>query len=68
MTNFPKILKDLREEKGISQKELGEEINVDIMTISRWERDLRVPNINYLVLLAKFFNVTTDYLVGMKDE
>ena len=67
MKIFAERLKELRIERGLSLKQLAKEINVTDIAISRWERELRLPNIENLTNLAKFFSVTTDYLVGLED-
>lgn len=67
MKVFAERLKELRTERGLSLKQLAKEINVTDIAISRWERQLRLPNIENLTNLAKFFGVSTDYLVGLED-
>ena len=67
MTKFSERLKELREEKNLTQEELGKAINTNIITISRWERGVRTPNINSLETLANFFKVTAGYLIGLED-
>lgn len=67
MKVFAERLKELRLERGLSLKQLAKEIKVTDIAISRWERQLRLPNIENLTNLAKFFGVTTDYLVGLED-
>ena len=57
-------LKKLRELKGISQRELGRQINVAGTMISRYEREEAEPNIETLIKLADFFNVSLDILIG----
>lgn len=64
---FCKRLKSLRLEKGLSTTALAKEIKVSDASISRWENGLRVPNIDELFALAKFFNVSADYLIGLED-
>ena len=59
---FAYRLKDLRMEKGLTLKQLSEHIGVSFNTISRWEREERVPNIENIVALAEFFEVSADYL------
>ncbi len=58
------ILKELRLEKGISQRKLGEILGVVNQTISFWETGSREPDLDTLVKISKYFNVTIDYLVG----
>ena len=64
---FPQRLKELREEKGLSIKTLAKELGVSDIAIGRWEKGLRTPNIDSLILVANYFNVSADYLLGLKD-
>ena len=64
---FAGILKNLRMEKGIGQVELAKQIGVSKGIISLWENGLREPNMFSLIMLAKFFGVSIDYLVGLED-
>ena len=64
---FAERLKELREENNLTITELGREIGVSAMAISRWEREIRIPNIESLFLLAEFFKVSADYLCGLED-
>jgi len=57
-------LKELRAEKGLTQKELAKMLSVSIYTIGRWERSLSIPNLNYIFKIAKVFGVTVPYLLG----
>ena len=61
-------LRELREEKGISQKELGKLFNVAQNTISNWENGTREPDTKTLVKLAELFECSVDYLVGRTDD
>lgn len=61
-------LRELREEKGISQKELGKLFNVAQNTISNWENGTREPDTKTLMKLAEFFECSVDYLVGRTDD
>jgi transcriptional regulator with XRE-family HTH domain len=56
-------LAGLRKEKGLSQDELGEKIERDGRQISRWENDKITPTIEILEKIARFFNISLDYLV-----
>lgn len=64
---FKENLKMLRQEKGIGQVFLAKQINVSKGIISLWENGLREPNMTSLIALAKYFNVSIDYLVGLED-
>ena len=63
---FCDILKELRAERGIGQVELAKALSVSKGVISLWENGLREPGMNSLIVLAKFFDVTIDYLVGIE--
>lgn len=52
----------------MNQTELGEALGLSQNTISAIESGLRTTTIEKLILLAKFFNVSADYLLGLKDE
>lgn len=67
METFGKRLRDLRIEKGISQIQVAKEIGVSDSQISAWELDRNEPTLSKLVLLAKYFKVTTDYICGLED-
>ncbi len=62
---FPENLKQLREENNYSQKELAESIQVNIRTLRRYESGEVLPGYDKLLQLAKLFNVTVDYLLGI---
>ena len=64
---FCERLKELRIEKGVGQVELAMAINVSKGIISLWENDLREPKLSNLIALAKFFEVSIDYLVGLDN-
>ena len=64
---FKERLKELRIEKQIGQVELSKAIDVSKGIISLWENGEREPGMNSLILLAQFFNVSIDYLVGLED-
>ncbi|HCY52357.1 MAG TPA: XRE family transcriptional regulator [Clostridiales bacterium] len=66
-TKFTERLKELRTEKNINQVELSAEIGVSKGIISLWENGLREPGMYSLIQLAKFFEVSIDYLVGISD-
>lgn len=57
-----KLLK-LRKEKGLSQEELGMEMQVSRQTVSKWEAGQSYPDFTRLVMLSDFFNMTLDELV-----
>ena len=64
---FCERLKELRIEKGVGQVELATKINVSKGIISLWENGLREPKLSNLIVLARFFEVSIDYLVGLEN-
>ena len=64
--NFQTRLKELRIEKNFSQKKLAEQIGVTQKAIDFWEKGINEPKASYIIKLAKFFGVTTDYLLGLE--
>lgn len=60
-------IKTLRIEKNMSQQALAEEIGVSQKAIDYWERGVNEPKESYIIKLATFFNVSSDYLLGMSD-
>ena len=64
---FAEKLKELRIEKGVGQIELSKAIDVSKGIISLWENGLREPKLSNLIALAKFFDVSIDYLVGLEN-
>lgn len=67
MIKFAQRLKELRIDKHSTQAELAEKLSVDQRTVSNWERGLNEPDYKTLALIAKTFDVTTDYLLGLSD-
>ena len=60
-------IRELREEKAISRSELAEAIGVNTRAISYWENGVNEPKASYIYKLAKFFNVSSDYLLGLQE-
>ena len=68
MENFGERLKELRLEKGLTQKQLANEIGNTQSAIVYWESNKQEPTISTLKKLCRFFNVSADYLLGIKDD
>ncbi len=60
-------IRSLRIEKNLSQQSLAQKIQSNQKQISKWERNRIEPNIDALIRLANYFDVTIDYLVGRVD-
>ena len=61
-------LKELRENKGLSQYKLAEELQVSQARIGHWESGTRECDFATLEKLSKYFNVTVDFLLGITDS
>ena len=62
-----KRLKELREERGLTQKEVAEALGLHSVTYLHYEKDQREPPLAVLAEMAKFYGTTTDYLIGLSD-
>ncbi len=60
-------IKELRREKGLTQKQLAALLNKSETGLASWEQGLSEPNVNDLRLLCKIFEVSADYLLGLID-
>lgn len=66
MINFGKRFKTLRVQNHLTQAELAQELGLTKSVISAYENDLRMPSYEVLILIAKKFKVSTDYLLGLE--
>ena len=72
--NFGNKVRDLRQEKGFSIREFVEDINkkfnvkISKSMVCRWETNLNLPDVDNLILLAKYYNVDIYYLCGLKKD
>ena len=64
---FKENLKQLRLQANLGQVELAKKLEVSKGVISLWENGLREPSMSSLISIAKFFNVSIDYLVGLEN-
>lgn len=65
---FGDKLKELRISKNLSQDELSKILEVRKSSISNWETGKATPTFDMLTKIAKYFNVTTDYLLGLNQD
>ena len=68
MSNFAERIKDLRLSNGMSQAALAKIIDVKPDSISIYERGRNYPEVRKLIILADYFGVSTDYLLGRTDN
>lgn len=60
---FGKKLKELRNERSLTQEQLAQILNVSKTTICQWETFKQEPSLNTLVAIAYYFDVSVDYLL-----
>lgn len=65
---FGKRLKELREERGLTQKEVADALNIHSVTYLHYEKEQREPPLSLLADMAKFFGETVDSLLGIEDK
>lgn len=56
-------IQQLRKQKGISQEELADRVGVSRQAVSKWESEQSVPDMDKIILISDYFEVTTDYLL-----
>lgn len=64
---FCNRLIELRHEKGINQREFAKSIDRTQAAVSRWEKGLQIPDIESLVAICNFLDISADYLLGIED-
>lgn len=68
MENFSERLKQLRKSRNITQKELAQALNVTERNYQFWEAGKTKPQLDTIIALCDFFNVSADYLLGRTDK
>ncbi|MBO5198806.1 MAG: helix-turn-helix transcriptional regulator [Lachnospiraceae bacterium] len=66
--NFSSRLKQLRQKHKLTQSELAETLNLKPTAISNYESRRNEPSFDKLIALAKYFDVSCDYLLGVSDD
>ncbi len=65
--NLNKLLKELRAQRGLTQKDVAELLHISRPTYTRYETGERKPDYETLRKLSEIFNVSTDYLIGVNN-
>lgn len=66
--DFGTVLKQLRKNHNLTQKELGLHIGLSKAVISKYENGIGYPTLDMLIRIADYFGVTTDYLLGVSKN
>lgn len=61
--NIADRIQFLRKQKGYSQEELADKMGVSRQAVSKWESEQSVPDLEKIIVMSEFFEVTTDYLL-----
>ena len=64
---FAQRIIELRKERNLTQLDLAKALAVSQRTVSYWEKGSRECDFNTLIKIAKYFNVSTDYLLGLTE-
>ncbi|WP_202707632.1 helix-turn-helix domain-containing protein [Sporosalibacterium faouarense] len=67
MATFGERFKELRKEKNLTQEKLAVKFYLNKSSISRYEQNKQIPEIDLLEQFSDFFNVSIDYLLGKSD-
>ena len=65
---IPERLRQLRESHHLSQYALANKVHITRSTYSSYETGRRLPSLDVLVILARFFNTSTDYILGFAED
>jgi transcriptional regulator with XRE-family HTH domain len=67
--NIADRIHNLRKSKGISQEELADIVGVSRQAVSKWESEQSIPEIDKVIIMSDYFEVTTDYILkGIENE
>ena len=61
-------IRDLREDRDLTQREIAEYLRIKQNTYSQYENGQRQLPIEFFIALAKYYNTSTDYILGLTDE
>lgn len=68
MVKFGDTLKSLRKKENMTQAQLAQKLGLTKSVISAYETGLRLPSYDILICIAKIYNVSTDYLLGIEHK
>ncbi len=68
MILFGKILRQLRDERKWSQKQLADKLGISDSQVAHYETEDRLPSLQVLINVSRTFGVTTDFLLGLSSD
>ena len=66
--DFGENLRELRKARSLTQKELGAKVGLSKAVVSKYENGMGYPTFDVLIRIARYFGVTTDYLLGVSGS
>jgi transcriptional regulator with XRE-family HTH domain len=63
IVNIADRIQSLRKTQGLSQEELAEKVGVSRQAVSKWESEQSVPDLDKVIIMSEYFDVTTDYIL-----
>lgn len=66
MEGIGERIKELRDEKGVSQATLAANIGATQKAVDFWEKNINEPKASYIYALSKYFGVSSDYILGLE--
>lgn len=61
--NIADRIQNLRKIKGVTQEELADKVGVSRQAVSKWESEQSVPDLEKIIIMSEYFDVTTDYIL-----
>ncbi|MBQ9517170.1 MAG: helix-turn-helix transcriptional regulator [Eubacterium sp.] len=68
LSKFSEVLSQLRKERGISQKKAATDLGISQALLSHYEKGIRECGLDFVIKCSEYYNVTTDYLLGVSDN
>ena len=68
LSKFAQNLYALRQEAGLNQRTAAEALQISQALLSHYEKGIREPGLSFVVRAAKYYNVSTDYILGLTEK
>lgn len=65
---FSEMLRELRKSNNLTQQEFGAKVGLSKAVVSKYETGMGYPSFDVLIRIAKYYGVTTDYLLGIESN
>ena len=68
MMNYYERLKDMREDNDLTQNDIAELLKTIRQQVSKWENGTQMMGVDKYIVLARYYNISADYLLGLTDS